>query len=286
MTRLAGVRPAILLGLLLAVGPAAAQVSLQVEHPVVDPIPPDTTAPIGLAVEIPCDSLWPRLPDQARSIRFDRAHASNAEILVTGPSDWPVPSDACPTPDGTFVMEGVFDITPTHLAPGESPIDVRFGARLTGDQVRDEGPEAQAVAQVVVAYRGLIDVTVPAKIVHVDDAGDATLRVENLGNSMTHVRFEVIDGSAAPPGPLVLGSTAQGATETAKNVTLHFAGPGMWSQEVVRLRVSPESAKAALQGPPVELSILFRNQDPLARATPGPAMPLLLVGLALLSRRL
>lgn len=175
-------------------------------------------------------------------------------------------------------------VTAAIDTPGQVPLACALDAHASA-AVPSMETNASAAFQPEAAFRGEIRVAAPepSKKTGPQKQMGYQIEVENLGNSVTHVRFEVLEGNrgkwqALLPDPLVLDP---GDTGTVNFVVATPYGNGYVSDATdFRVRVVPVSAQdKTLTGPAHEVEFHAVAQG---WYVPGPS-PFLVLGVLVLA---
>lgn len=255
--------------------------------------PPPLTPDLGFeelvfAHQVVCDWDRPRLAAFGAVKVAHELDTEDDDIILTGPLRRGVDVSACADPTTQHVpFDAVFHVAATRDAAGQTPTAITV--RSTVEAMGATSEPATAKAMVEVAYLGWVRLDTDQGLKDAVD-GEATfdLIVTNVGNSRSALLF---DAEAEPgvdvdlPEGVVLESAAQGGTETTKTmpVTVRMSG----GEAMVKITVTPVSTKEPTEvGAGRAINLLVRDYSFLDRVeSPPPALPLLLIGLAIAAWR-
>ncbi|MFO1533549.1 MAG: hypothetical protein ABR562_07650 [Thermoplasmatota archaeon] len=193
-----------------------------------------------------------------------------------------------------------FHIAATQQAPGERPIKCTFTGKVLAPsagngQITDSNPGPVEV-NIIVKYLGLLTAEVPGGTIQ--EAGPQKeirydLKLTNLGNSLSHVKFELVSPPdagwlALPPSPTDIGSLQQGAPTNVNTVPFQISTPhhNGWNNAdtTMQLKITPESTKDQSPDTEIVIPVIARVRG---NYVPGPEPMLLaaaLVGAAFVAR--
>lgn len=285
------------LALLLAT-PAGAALTLRAVPPAAPLAPEVETGLVRLTVDLDCMEVWSHRTPTSQAAILLQVQAPSY-VVVTGPSSLELPTEQCPTPQGTASVQAELAASFTRLAPGLTAVPMQVAVQLAGQPLplSSNPASAQATIPLVAAPFHLIEVRALSKLECTCPEAVFTAIVANFGNTQTQVDFALTDVqtgvSVVLPSAVVLESPNAGVGATNQSITVRATLAGA-AQGVFTLTATPRSVLAPdAQGTPVSNSFLavappMEMEGLETEAVPLPTAPLLallLLGLAVVARR-
>jgi len=231
-----------------------------------------------------------------------RALADVPSVAVRGNATANLSMTACTSaPTGNATAHVPYVLQASREAPGETPLKVRFTAKVeSGNTLPEQSPSSEGAFAFTVAPLLLLTASVPATILQAAPGHSVayTIELRNLGNTRSVVDFSVDPAADSwipvAPAQVSLESEAQGGTRTTATVTFVVAMPpgDGWSnkEHVFDLHVRPQSTQdPTATGKEIVIHVLARERGwtfgPLTLATAG-AIVLVAAAAAIVGTRL